>query len=128
MLSPNLGLSRRALLQSAGLGLSSLLAHECLPKQSTAASQLAATSTHRMPDDGRPHSLIGYTQYRTNLPGGRHANVSTMRACVVKADGTEWRALAEELTDEPDSWTQFAGWSPGGRLAMVGRGQNTPEN
>jgi len=32
--------------------------------------------------------LIGYTELRTNLSGGRHANVRTMRAAVVKADGT----------------------------------------
>ena len=33
-------------------------------------------------------SLIGYTELSTNLPGGRHANVVTMRAVVVKADGS----------------------------------------
>ena len=27
--------------------------------------------------------LIGYTELRTDLPGGRHANVATMRAAVV---------------------------------------------
>ena len=27
--------------------------------------------------------LIGYTEFRTDLPGGRHANVATMRAAVV---------------------------------------------
>src|SRR5262245_48997914 len=61
--------------------------------------------------------LIGYTEPRTNLPGGRHANVRTMRAVVVKPDGTGRRVLGEELTRQPDTWTQFAGWSPDGRTA-----------
>ena len=50
-----------------------------------------------------PGSLIGYTELRTNLPGGRHANVRTMRAAVVHADGSERRLVAAELADEPDS-------------------------
>ena len=32
------------------------------------------------------------------------------------------------MTREPDAWTQFAGWSPDGRLAIVGRGWESPEN
>jgi TolB protein len=72
--------------------------------------------------------LIGYTELRTDLPGGRHANFSTMRAVVVKADGTGRRILAEELTREPNSWTQFVGWSPDGRTAIVGRSWESPEN
>jgi Tol biopolymer transport system component len=72
--------------------------------------------------------LIGYTELRTNLPGGRHANVATMRAMVVGLDGGGRRAIAEGLSREPDSWTQFAGWSPDGRLAIVGRGWESPEN
>jgi Tol biopolymer transport system component len=52
----------------------------------------------------------------------------TMRAHVVKADGTGRRALAEELTREANTWTQFAGWSPDGRTAIVGRGWESTEN
>jgi Tol biopolymer transport system component len=73
-------------------------------------------------------SLIGYTTFRTNLPGGRHANVTTMRAMVVKADGTGRKTLVEELTRERHSWTQFAGWSPDGRLAIIGRGWESADN
>ena len=76
----------------------------------------------------RPQTLIGYTEFRSDLPGGRHPNVATMRAVVVRADGTGRRLLAEELTSEPDAWTQFAGWSPDGRLAVVGRGWESAEN
>jgi hypothetical protein len=76
----------------------------------------------------RPRTLIGYTEFRSDLPGGRHANVATMRAVVARADGTERRLVAQELTREPDSWSQFAGWSPDGALAIVGRGWDSPEN
>src|SRR5439155_6164042 len=75
-----------------------------------------------------PDALVDYTSLRTNLGGGRHANVTTMRAFVVKADGTGRRPLAEELTREKHSWTQFAGWSPDGSVAVVGRGWESPEN
>ena len=71
---------------------------------------------------------IGYSQYCTNLPGGRHANVRTMRAWAVQSDGTDRMQIATELADEPDSWTQFAGWSPDGRTAVIGRGWQNPEN
>src|SRR5437868_6943293 len=72
--------------------------------------------------------LIGYTELQTDLPGGRHANVRTMRATVVRADGTGRRDLSANLADEPDSWTQFGGWSPDGRTAIVSRGWQSPEN
>src|SRR5262245_18748365 len=51
-------------------------------------------------EDTPPDALIGYTEFRTDLPGGRHANVKTRRAVVVKADGRGRRVLAEELTRE----------------------------
>ena len=79
-------------------------------------------------DPAGSSQLIGYSELRTNLPGGRHANVRTLRAMVVKLDGTGRRPLAAELADQPDAWTQFAGWSPDGKLAIVGRGWQSPEN
>ncbi len=75
-----------------------------------------------------PDQLIGYTELQTNLPGGRHANVRTMRATVVKGDGSGRRFIAEELAHEPDTWTQFAGWSPDGSTAIIGRGWQSPKN
>jgi TolB protein len=72
--------------------------------------------------------LIGYTELQTNLPGGRHANVRTMRAMVVNADGSGRRALADGLANEHDAWTQFAGWSPDGKQAIILRGWESPEN
>lgn len=72
--------------------------------------------------------LIGYTELRTDLPGGRHANVRTMRAAVVKADGTGRKLVAGELANEADTWTQFAGWSPDGEAAILGVGWQSPEN
>jgi TolB protein len=75
-----------------------------------------------------PQPLIGYTEFRADLPGGRHVNVATMRAVVTAMDGTGRRVLAEDLVREPDAWTQFAGWSPDGQLAIIGRGWESPEN
>lgn len=75
-----------------------------------------------------PRPLLGYTELRTNLPGGRHANIRTMRACVVESDGSGRRLLAPELAEQADSWTQFAGWSPDGTTAVLGRGWQSPEN
>jgi Tol biopolymer transport system component len=51
-----------------------------------------------------------------------------MRAVVVRADGRGRRVVAPELTREPNSWTQFVGWSPDGRLAIVGRGWESLDN
>jgi Tol biopolymer transport system component len=75
-----------------------------------------------------PAPWIGYTELRTDLPGGRHANVVTMRAMLVRADGSSRRPYAEGLRGQPNTWTQFAGWSPDGRLAVIGRGWEDPEN
>jgi len=71
--------------------------------------------------------LVGYTELETGLPGGRHANVRTMRAMLVKADGSGRRAVGKDLIS-PDAWTQFAGWSPDRKTAIVGRGRQSPEN
>lgn len=80
------------------------------------------------PAPDRPKQLIGYTEGRTNVVGGQHANWRTMRAMVVNADGSGSRQLAPELAAQPDSWTQFAGWSPDGKTAVIGRGWESPEN
>lgn len=72
--------------------------------------------------------VIGFNELRTDLPGGRHANVRTMRAVVMKGDGSGRRVLAADLVREVDAWTHFAGWSPDGRVAILGRGWQSPEN
>ena len=72
--------------------------------------------------------LIGYTELKTNLDGGRHPNVRTMRASLVKADGSSPSKIADQLVTDPDSWTQFAGWSPDGRQAIIVRGWEDYEN
>ncbi len=94
---------------------------------------------------------IGFTQLQTNLPGGRHANIRTSRAMLVRADGTAPISVADSLlqhrfdvhtgneqiaavTDNqpdknnPDAWSQFAGWSPDGKSAIIARGWQNPEN
>src|SRR5262249_46182072 len=75
-----------------------------------------------------PDLLIGYTEFRTDLPGGRHANVATRRATVVKADGTGRRVLAEDLIRDKDTWTGDPGWSPDGKTAIITCGWESPEN
>src|SRR5206468_8607420 len=79
-------------------------------------------------DDELPDTLIGYTEFRTDLPGGRYVNVVTRRAVVVKTDGTGRRVLAEELTREKNSSTQFRGWSPDGKTAVFSRAWMSDEN
>jgi hypothetical protein len=95
-----------------------------LPAASLAGEPAAAADR----DDKPPDALIGYTELRTNLPGGRAANIKTERAVVVKADGTGRRVLAEELTREAGYWTQFVGWSPDGKAASLYRGWVNEEN
>lgn len=71
---------------------------------------------------------IGYTELQTNLPGGRHVNVRTMRAIITKGDGTGRKLIAEQLLDNPNAWTQFVGWSPDNKQAIVYRAWEDPEN
>src|SRR3954452_5951982 len=76
-----------------------------------------------------PNRVIGFTEFRTDLPGGRHANVRTMRAVVVNVDTKQRRVLAEDLVrDDPDASTQFVDWSPDGKIAVVGRGWQSQDN
>lgn len=67
-------------------------------------------------------SLWWATTSTGQICAGRHANVSTNRAMVVKADSTGRRSIGDELVNEAGTWTQFAGWSPDGRTAVVLRG------
>jgi Tol biopolymer transport system component len=92
------------------------------------ASLVATCAASVRGESDWPRQFVGYTELRTDLPGGRHANVRTMRAMVARADGAGRRPVAEKLVDGPDVWTQFAGWSPDGATAIVGRGWESPEN
>ncbi len=75
-----------------------------------------------------PRRLIGYTEHRTDLPGGQTANWITRRAFVVYADGTGRREVAPQLATKPNTWTQFAGWSPDGKQAILLSLWESPEN
>jgi Tol biopolymer transport system component len=79
-------------------------------------------------DAAPPDLLIGYTEFQTDLPGGRYVNVVTRRAAVVKTDGTGRRVLAEELAREKNASTQFRGWSPDGKTAVFSRAWMSDEN
>lgn len=102
---------------------------ESPPPAPTTGAQIPLIAAIQAPSStGWPDRLIGYSEFRTNLPGGRHANVRTMRAMVVKADGTGRRELAPDLVTTENTSTQFAGWSPDGTLAVLHQGWKSPEN
>lgn len=73
-----------------------------------------------------PPSPIGYTRVRTNIPGSRYANATTARAWLL--DGAGDREVAADLITRAGTWTQFAGWSPDGRLGIIGCGWESEEN
>jgi hypothetical protein len=90
-------------------------------------SDIAPATTSARSSD-RSDYLIGYTTFRTNLPGGQYPNRMTSRAFVVQGDGSGTRQLADELTRDPNHFSQFAGWSPDGRQAILLQGWESPEN
>jgi TolB protein len=75
-----------------------------------------------------PPYLIGYTEGRNDIPTGQFANWVTQRAYLVKADGTGKTLLGVELTRKPNTWSQFAGWSPDGKVAVIGSHWESPDN
>jgi len=75
----------------------------------------------------RPRCLIGYSEFRADLPT-RFANFSSRRACVVRADATGRREMAPSLVKDQYTWTGFDGWSPDGKLAVIIRGWESPQN
>ena len=74
-----------------------------------------------------PENLIGYTELETNLAGGRQANINTMRAIIVNANGSGRRVLIRECLQSCDTMSQFAGWSPDGGKAIIGKGWKSAE-
>ncbi len=71
---------------------------------------------------------VGYTQLATREAGGRHANIRTSKAMLMHTDGSTPRELGAQLIENNDSWTQFAGWSPDGRKALIQVGWQDPVN
>ena len=79
------------------------------PRSCPATSSATPSSAPTCPAAGTPTSApCGPSSSRPTAPAGA--------------------SLAEELTREPDTWTQFAGWSPDGKTAIIGRGWQSPEN
>jgi hypothetical protein len=93
-----------------------------------AAMALVLTLSHFPGWGADPAPLVGYSELQCNLPGGRHANVRTMRAMVIELDGTGRREVAPQLVVDANTWTQFASWSPDGGSAIIGCGWQDPEN
>jgi Tol biopolymer transport system component len=77
--------------------------------------------------DKRPDYAIGYTIHRTDLQG-YWANRATSRAFMVNGDGSGTTELAPELRSKPHQHTQFGGWSPDGRRAILYQMWDSPEN
>ena len=80
------------------------------------------------PDVAKPKYWIGYTEHRNDLPEGQFENWRTSRALMVQADGMSRREVGKELISKENSWTQFAGWSPDGKKAIVLNSWESPEN
>ena len=93
----------------------------------TAMGAIAANGAVGGQGTGR-NGWIGFTELQTNREGGRHANMITMRAAIVRADGRQHRRLGREFSRKPNTWTQFAGWSPNGEQAILGNGWESQEN
>jgi TolB protein len=98
------------------------------PGQAEIANHEPNAATQQPNAAKRPQCLIGYSEYRTNLPGGRWVNMATMRAYVVRADGTGRKPIGESLVNEPFVRTQFVGWSPDGKIATLLRAWEDPNN
>jgi Tol biopolymer transport system component len=80
-------------------------------------------------EDGSPADWwIGFSESRNDHPEGQFANWITRRAYIVRADGSQRRAIGAELADKEHSWTQFAGWSPDGRHAIIYSSWEDPAN
>lgn len=71
--------------------------------------------------------LIGYRVYNPKALG-MHEYLSSSRAWVVQVNGVGTRELTPELCANPDCWTDFTGWSPDGRFAVIGAGWEDPVN
>lgn len=80
------------------------------------------------PSTAKPKDWIGYTEGRNDLPDGQFANWVTQRARMVRADGTESHSIGDALIDRTNTWTQFAGWSPDGKTAILGKHWESNEN
>src|SRR5262245_20773762 len=106
-----------------------------LPRRLPAAAVLAWLALALLPPawgadpprDERPGYSLGYTSHRTNLEG-YFANRVTARAFVVKGDGSGTTELAPELASKSNQYTQFGGWSPDGRQAILSQNWQDPEN
>jgi len=79
-------------------------------------------------DADAPFPDVGYTRFRTSIPGSRYVNAITERAWLVDGPSGRHRELAAELIKRPGDWTQFVGWSPDGATAIIGRGWESEEN
>lgn len=70
----------------------------------------------------RPSCWIGYSDMQCNDSRGQFYNWRTFNAMIVRADDlSQRRIVAPELSKDENTWTQFAGWSPDGKTAVLGQ-------
>src|SRR5688572_3991093 len=77
---------------------------------------------------GRSQYLIGYTDLGCDDPRGQFYNSRTARAMIVRADGTGRREIGASLITRSNSWTQFAGFWPDGRRAVISSAWESEDN
>jgi Tol biopolymer transport system component len=90
-------------------------------------TMLPLASRAGKPAEKRPDYAIAYTVHCTDS-GGYFPNQVTGRAFVVRGDGSGTTELAPGLASKPYQRTQFAGWSPDGRQAILYQIWESPEN
>ena len=74
----------------------------------------------------RSHYMVGYTDSRCDDPRGQYYNGLTRRAMVVRADGSERRAIGQLLVTREYQAATITGWWPDGR-AILNVGYKSPE-
>lgn len=76
----------------------------------------------------RANYVIGYTDMQCDDPRGQFYNWRTSRAMIVRADGSGRREIGASLITGTNNWTQFAGWWPDGRRAVLHSSWESEEN
>ena len=77
----------------------------CISLSVVAAALSFGTIRSDQPGEPLPDLLIGYTEFRTDQPGGRYPNEWTMRSVIVSESA---RSLEWTLATTTSSWPSIA--------------------
>ncbi len=75
-----------------------------------------------------PSDDLAMTIMSVNLKGGRHQNLSTSRAYILKSGSKTLSQIGQELAENENTGVRFSGWSPNGELAIIEKRFNSIEN